>query len=231
MAGRPGPGGLPAIRPPGQGQGGFGLRGSIDQHHFLTLPPRKLGHLPAHLGPNLMLPPAGAGEGLRHPPLLRPLRQPDQTNGLRPPRTIQRLADGGDPDRPCRVNRAEGDKACRTRPPAPSNSCQHHRCDHDHPGRSRPGGPTPARTSPLTWPLPNTARQPFRTLGRTIQPAAPAGVACAKHGPAVRLRARPGACGHRRPSRAGHLRVRPTRQDPAPARGRRRSRSGRRGAR
>ena len=76
-----------------------------------------------------------------------------------------------------------------------------------------------------------TARQPFRTLGRTIQPAAPAGVACAKHGPAVRLRARPGACGHRRPSRAGHLRVRPTRQDPAPARGRRRSRSGRRGAR
>jgi hypothetical protein len=56
------------------------------------------------------------------------------------------------------------------------------------------------------------------------------GVACAKHGPAVRLHARPGACGHRRPSRAGHLRVRPTRQDPAPARGRRRSRLGRRGA-
>jgi hypothetical protein len=136
-------------------QGGSGLRGSIGQHHLLTLPPRKLGHLPAHLDPSLMLPSAGAGEGLRHPPLLRPLGQPDQTNGLRPPRTTQRLAGGGDPDRPCRVNRAEGDKACRTRPPTPSNACQHHRCDHDHPGRSRPGGPTPARTSPLTWPLPN----------------------------------------------------------------------------
>lgn len=50
---------------------------------------------------NLILPHAvGAGESLRHPPLLRPLGQPDPNSWLRPPRTIrnrQRADAGGRP--------------------------------------------------------------------------------------------------------------------------------------
>ena len=45
--------------------------------HHVALPPRKPGHLTAHLGPEPHAPAiVGAGQGLRRPPLLRPLGQP-----------------------------------------------------------------------------------------------------------------------------------------------------------
>ncbi len=54
--------------------------------HLLALPSRKPGHLTAHLGSEPHAPaPMGTGEGLRHPPLLRPLGQPDPNDWLRPP--------------------------------------------------------------------------------------------------------------------------------------------------
>ena len=56
------------------------------RRHLLALPPRKPGHLTADLGAEPHAPPAvGAGEGLRRPPLLRPLGQPDPRSGLTPP--------------------------------------------------------------------------------------------------------------------------------------------------
>ena len=56
------------------------------RRHLLALPPRKPGHLTAHLGPEPHAPPAvGAGQGLRRPPLLRPLGQPDPRSRLKPP--------------------------------------------------------------------------------------------------------------------------------------------------
>ena len=51
------------------------------RRHLLALPPRKPGHLTAYLGPEPHAPATvGAGQGLRRPPLLRPLGQPDLRN-------------------------------------------------------------------------------------------------------------------------------------------------------
>ena len=66
------------------------------RRHLLALPPRKPGHLTAHLGAEPHAPPAmGAGQGLRRAPLLRPLGQPDPIRRLRPPTTAPQLTGGG----------------------------------------------------------------------------------------------------------------------------------------
>ena len=78
---RPSPAWSPTARPrPGRAEEPAPAR-----RHLLALPPRKPGHLTAHLGAEPHAPaPVGTGEGLRRTPLLRPLGQPDPRNRLKP---------------------------------------------------------------------------------------------------------------------------------------------------
>ena len=72
------------------------------RRHLLALPERKPGHLTARLGAEPHAPPAvGTGQGLRRPPLLRPLGQPDLSSwcarpGLPPLMTAGDVTYGAD---------------------------------------------------------------------------------------------------------------------------------------